>query len=568
MSRERKGTLVRGAVVLGAGILVVKAAGALFKVPLKYAVGAYGMGLFNTAYSVYGPIFALATAGFPVAVARMTSEYRALGRWEDARRVRRAALALYLGLGALGTAALTLAAPWYCGEVLGNPQALAPVLALAPAILFSCVGAVYRGAAEGRGEMGPTALSQVMEAVCKLGLGLTAAKTLAARGMEEYHRAGTVFGSPAAGPEEAGFLAAAFGAAGAVLGVTAGVAVGTVFLAARQGLKNQQEERGGPEPSAWKEICRRLMKITGPVAAGAVAANLSGLLDAMVLQSRMGRLLEETPALFRALPEEFAGMPREGATFLVGCYTLAVTVYLLAPALTQTVGISALPRVTAAWARKDRESLKRCLETVCRGAALICFPAGLGMCALARPLTEVLFGADGAAPLTAAALEVLGLAALGAGLTGPLGSVLQGVERADLPVKLLAGCLAVKTAVTWGLTGVPGIGLQGAAWASVGCYGLLAVGEWAAVRKVTGVKLRALPLLGKPLICAGLCALGARAVFSALEPAVGTVGALAAGVMAGAGVDGLGVVLLGAANLRELGGLLPRKPRRTGEKRC
>ena len=215
MGREKRGQLLRGAAVLAGGTVLVKLAGALFKVPLKYTIGAYGMGLFNTAYSFYGPIFALATVGFPVAVSRLTSEYRALGRPEDARRVKRVALVLYLACGAAGTLALTAAAPWYCERILGNPRALAPILALAPALLFASVGAVYRGAAEGRGDMAPTAASQVLEALCKVGVGLFAAKGLVSAALADYDATGRVFGLPVSGPEEAGFLAAAFGAAGA-----------------------------------------------------------------------------------------------------------------------------------------------------------------------------------------------------------------------------------------------------------------------------------------------------------------------------------------------------------------
>ena len=250
-------------------------------------------------------------------------------------------------------------------------------------------------------------------------------------------------------------------------------------------------------------------------------------------------------ALLAALPAEYTGQPREGATFLVGCYTLAMTVYLLAPALTQTLGVSALPRVTAAWARQDRHALRESVSAVCRGAALVCFPAGLGMSVLATPITQVLFGRDASAPITASALQVLGLAALGAGLTVPLNSILQAVGRADLPVKLLAVALALKTASTWFLSGVPELGLLGAAWSSVGCYALLAAAELLAVRRVTGLSLPWGELLGVPLAGAALCALAARTAFLRLEPALGTLPALAFGVCLGAAVHGASALLLG-----------------------
>ena len=61
--RGKRHGFLHGALVLTAGMAVVKVLGALFKVPLTYAIGEYGIGLFNLAYHFYGPVFTLATAG-------------------------------------------------------------------------------------------------------------------------------------------------------------------------------------------------------------------------------------------------------------------------------------------------------------------------------------------------------------------------------------------------------------------------------------------------------------------------------------------------------------------------
>ena len=44
---KRRQSFLRGALVLTGGMAVVKVMGALFKVPLTYAIGEYGMGLFT-----------------------------------------------------------------------------------------------------------------------------------------------------------------------------------------------------------------------------------------------------------------------------------------------------------------------------------------------------------------------------------------------------------------------------------------------------------------------------------------------------------------------------------------
>ena len=45
-----------GALIMAVGMLIVKLAGAAFKIPLAYILGGVGQGYFNIAYSLYNPL--------------------------------------------------------------------------------------------------------------------------------------------------------------------------------------------------------------------------------------------------------------------------------------------------------------------------------------------------------------------------------------------------------------------------------------------------------------------------------------------------------------------------------
>lgn len=143
-ARRVRQSFLHGALILTAGVLLVKVIGALFKIPLSAIITEDGMGYFSTAYSFYNVIFSLATAGFPVAVSRMVSEGDSLGRWRDVRRIREVSFPIFLLTGAVGTALMILGAPLYT-EAVGNPGALPAMLALAPSVLLCSLAAVYRG---------------------------------------------------------------------------------------------------------------------------------------------------------------------------------------------------------------------------------------------------------------------------------------------------------------------------------------------------------------------------------------------------------------------------------------
>ena len=65
-SSPGKQSFLHGALVLMVAIAIVKIIGALFKIPLNMIITNVGMGYFGTAYTIYNPIFSLATAGFPM----------------------------------------------------------------------------------------------------------------------------------------------------------------------------------------------------------------------------------------------------------------------------------------------------------------------------------------------------------------------------------------------------------------------------------------------------------------------------------------------------------------------
>lgn len=90
-ARVQQGFL-HGAFILMFGVLLVKAIGALFKIPLSSIITEDGMGYFSTAYSFFNVLFSLSTVGFPVAVARLTAAEDALGHFRDVRQIKAAAL--------------------------------------------------------------------------------------------------------------------------------------------------------------------------------------------------------------------------------------------------------------------------------------------------------------------------------------------------------------------------------------------------------------------------------------------------------------------------------------------
>lgn len=523
--RAKAHGFLQGAMILTLGVLAVKLMGAVFKIPLTWIIQEDGMGYFTTAYSFYSPVYSLSAAGFPVAISRMVSLHAAGKRYGDVRQIHRVSIPVFLCTGTLGMTVMLAGAGWYTAAV-GNPGAVYCMLALAPAVLFSCLSSIYRGYYEGLRNMAPTAISEILESLCRLVLGLSASWWVLERGLEEYRAFGTVLGAKADSLAEARAFLLPLAAAGAVAGVTVGSLASFLFLLLRHRSRgdgiSERMLRSAPKPASGRKTALELIKTALPIGVGAVAVNISGLVDATFLQARIRHILTvDAAGLFRLyegmIPAYNLENPETIPNFLFGCYANAHTLFMLIPAVTQAFGVSALPNVTAAWSEGNPKKLRRSIENVIRVTSIFSLPAGIGMAVLAEPIVGLLYGSRPAAPIVAGVLPIMALSAVFASMSTPLQSMLQAAGRADIPVKLLAAGLLLKTALGYWLTGMTQWNIAGAAIGTLACYFLMMVGSLIALRRVTGVMPGLRKVFLRPLAAACLCGVSAKGVEFLLE---------------------------------------------------
>ena len=100
---SKKQNFLQGALILSLAAIIVKVIGAVYKIPLMNIIGGEGFGYYNTAYTIFTPLYTIATAGIPVAVARMVSECVTLGRYRDVRRIFQISMTCFLVTGTAGS---------------------------------------------------------------------------------------------------------------------------------------------------------------------------------------------------------------------------------------------------------------------------------------------------------------------------------------------------------------------------------------------------------------------------------------------------------------------------------
>lgn len=508
MSVRNKRGFLYGSAVLMLSMAAVKLLGALFKIPLAALLRETGMGYFTSAYTIYTAVYALAVSGLSTATARMTSS--CLSEGKPAGRILKASMLLFIGIGLTGSVAAALLAQPFSGW-MGSPQTVWSVLTLSPAILFCCVMAAFRGYYEGCSDMRPTAVVQVIEAAVKVACGLLFAYLAIQKGLRNFAAGEAVYGTLCASKEVAVQASIPFASAAAMLGVTLSTAMGSIYLFVFH--KRQPHRRAGSTP--YRNICKELLRTAAPITLSAAVMQLSAMIDTVTIQHQLkAALTPGSPALAYC---DYLAQGESLSAFLYGAFMSCMTLFHIVPAFSAVFGKSALPGITAAWTSGKEHELGAQVTRALKVTVLMAAPMAFGLAAVAKPALRLLYPSlPGMQAVGSTILPVLAAASFFFAFLAPYQAVMQGIGRADLPLKAVLCGAAVKLLANLTLVRLPAFHIMGAAIGTLLCYLTISVFALVSLKKSLPAAISVRGILIKPLLSATLSAFSAFLVQKAL----------------------------------------------------
>lgn len=505
---------VMGAVALSMAGICTKIIGMAYRIPLANIIGADGMGTFQMVFPIYTLLVTISTAGIPVVismpVAKLLSEKDAQG-YRDLLRSSLRAIGL---IGLLGTLLLwAVAGP--LARVMGDPLAEQGFRGMAPAVLFVFLMSVYRGFLQGTGHLLPTAGMQLVEQVARVVVSLPCAVW----GMRQ-------------GPATA--------AAYALWGTSAAEAVTLIYawLAYRRRAPQLLAETPLSQHAGRQNA--RLRKMLGsawPIVAAAIMVPAINLLDAFTCVR-----------LLRA-----GGMAERLAVTQYGLYSGAVLTLLnVLGAVALALAATLAPLVSAAQAERDKGRISRLSDLSLQLAALIGFPAAVGMSLLARPLMALFYPSFSSAEVDLAGqlLQVAAFQVIFFLAAQCVGAVLQGKGKVWTPFWALLLGMGLKIALARWWIPQPSLGVLGAPLSSLAAYAAIALVLTLFLRRQNAFPVRLWHEYGKPLVATlGMAVI--LGLFYRLWPVPGKLETLAM-VLAGVLVYGALLLVCGALRPEEL----------------
>ncbi|BED92389.1 MAG: stage V sporulation protein B [Candidatus Paraimprobicoccus trichonymphae] len=476
--KEISQSFAKSAFIMTISIFIVKILGALYKIPLLSVLGGEGYGYYGSAYNLYNPIYALSTAGLPIAFSRIISAEIVKKNFKNVKKLYKLSIPIFLITGISGIL-LMIAGAFTFSLVAKSPMVIYSILALAPTTLFCCLMSIYRGYYEGLRNMTPTAVSEIVESVGKVVFGLGFAFLIIKYGNQVLNLLGMSFQTK----ELENGAITALASSGAVLGITVSSAVGFIYLVIKykrlgDGI-NQSDLDSSPKPESSKKLIKNILNLSIPIGLGAIVMNLSGVIDSLLIQKRLFDIISFTPEILiskypNLIPLEI--IERNTVhVFLWGCFSTMTNFTMLVSSVTQGISISALPSVTASWISKDILKLKNDIKSIFKITALISIPCGLGLSALSYPILNLIYGNKSETYISSKFMIISGIAAIFSAMCIPLFSMLQAVGRADIPVKLITIGVLIKIILNYTLVGIPDINIEGANIGTFVCYLLIFV---------------------------------------------------------------------------------------------
>lgn len=162
--QNSKQSYILGAIIISAGGFISKILGAAYRIPLTNFLGGEGMGIYQMVYPLYCILLTVSASGIPTGIARLISSGKGSGSEKIAFRI-------YGGVGVIGTLLMfMLAEP--LAALQGEPAVALCCKLLSPSVFFVSILSIVRGYFQGRGNMFPTAITEVAEQVIKVAFGV------------------------------------------------------------------------------------------------------------------------------------------------------------------------------------------------------------------------------------------------------------------------------------------------------------------------------------------------------------------------------------------------------------
>lgn len=479
---------------MAAAGIISRIIGLLYRSPLHGVIGSLGLGYYQSAYNYYTIILLISSYSIPAAISKVIAGKLAVKEYRNAHRIFRCALAYVLVVG--GIASLFL---YFCAGLFVSPEAIPVLRTFAPTIFIYGILGVLRGYFQAHNSMTQTSVSQVLEQIANAVVSVGVAYLLI------FHTMGTMEMPVDEGDR---ITRAINGAVGSALGTGAGVLVALLFMLGVYILNKGMLERRivadrHEKEDSYGEILKTITFVVTPFILSTAIYNLSGAIN-NTIYTKVFPLLRPTSGVdIYSGWGVFAGQ--------------ALTISNIPIAFASAMASAMIPSVAAQMAEKNVEGSKNKIGVAIKTTMVISIPCAVGLFALARPITGLLFRNTAAEEdMATYLLMALSLSVVFFALSTLSSSILQGLGKVNAPIFNAGFALIGQTVLALVLLLFTNMDLYSIAIANTVYAGIMCLLNHRSVRRAVGYRQEVKRTFVIPAIAALCMGLVSRLLYQGL----------------------------------------------------
>ncbi len=380
----KKTTFVKGAFIVTLSIVITKILGILYVIPFHAVIGEKGGALYGYAYTIYLLFMSLSTAGIPLAISKIVSEYQTLGYYNAKDRAFIIGKKVALLFGFICFLVLMLFAPfiakWILGDLTGGntlEDVTFVVRVISSAILVVPLLSIYRGYFEGHRFMTPPSISQVIEQVVRVIIIVVGSYMM----LNVFHLS----------------LTSAVGVA--LFGATAGAFTSYIYLVTKR-FKNkkhfQEKIRDVNEPIITnKEIFLKIIVYAVPFIMIDIFKSLYSYIDMVTVVKGLVQY-----AHFKVSDAE---------TVMSMLSTWGAKFNMILVAISTGIIVSLIPNLTRSFVKEDWKDIHHKVNQSLSILLFLIVPMSIGLSFLSKPVWTLFYGASKYGPSVLSYFVFVGL---------------------------------------------------------------------------------------------------------------------------------------------------------------
>ena len=490
-NKKKTASLGGGHVVAQAGILAAasilsRIIGLLYRAPLTAIIGDEGNGYYGTAINIYTIVLMVSSFGVPSAISKQMAQKMAVGDYKNAQKVFHCSMIYALAVGVAGSFLL-----YFGAGALVPPNSVPVLQVFAPTVFLFGILGVLRGYFQANQSMLQTSVSQILEQIANAVVSILAA----------YLLMQTVMG-------QGKTIEAIRGAMGSALGTGSGVLVALIFM-----VFVYMKHRGMFMDRVYADV-EHEEEPFGPLMKETILVITPFILSSFIMN--LTTSLNQT--IFIKIMIQYRHWEEALTTTLYGLFSnKAVVITNIPISIATAVAAAILPNISTSFAQGDLEETRRRSINAIRMTLVIAVPCAVGLLALAKPVTMLLFPQWETLDTASILLMELSVTVIFYSVGTIMNAILQSIGRIHMPLVSAGIALAIQTLVLFALMFLTELGGHSLAICSLLYSALIFAIDSYFICRYLDMKIPFGKVYARPIAAAAVMGIVTRIVYSVIN---------------------------------------------------